>query len=85
MIESLKRAGGYGTAPSQAATDGPFRTVVFQPREDKWRAVRDRAEAIYFRAIIETASSEREAIEMSGMKKAQFYVILKRHGLSFNG
>lgn len=84
MIESLKLAGGSGGALGQTAANGPHRSVVFRPLEDKWRTVRDRAEAAYFRAIIEVAEGEDEALELSGMKRARFYEILKKHGLSFN-
>jgi len=84
MSESLRRAGGYGGAFGQPAEDGPYRSVVFRPLEDEWRAVKERAEAAYFRAIIGVADGEKEAFELSGMKRAQFYAILKKHGLSFN-
>jgi DNA-binding NtrC family response regulator len=84
MYESLRLAGGYSDPLGKASAGGPFRSVVFRPREDKWRTVRDRAEAAYFRAIIEEAEDEDEALELSGMGRAQFYVILKKYGLSFN-
>lgn len=84
MRESLRRAGGYGGASGEATLDGPFKSVVFRPLEDDWRAVKHRAEATYFRAIIEVASNEKEALELSGMGRAQFYVILKKHGLNFD-
>ncbi len=84
MRESMRRAGGYGGALGQAAADGPFRTVVFRPEEEEWRKVRDKAEAAYFKAIIEIAMVPEKAIELSGMKKARFYAILKKHRLSFD-
>jgi transcriptional regulator with GAF, ATPase, and Fis domain len=84
MSESLKRAWGYSSAFGQATEDGPFRMVVFRPLEDEWRTVRHRAEAAYFRAIIEVADGEEDAFRLSGMKRARFYEILKNHGLSFN-
>lgn len=84
MSESLRRAGGYGGALGQAAANGPYRSVAFRPSEEEWRVVRDRAEYAYFRAIVEVAKGEKEALELSGMKKARFYEILKKHGLSLN-
>jgi transcriptional regulator with GAF, ATPase, and Fis domain len=84
MSESLRRAGGYGGALEPAVADGPFRSVVFRPREDEYRTVKDRVEAAYFRAIIDVADGEEEAFRLSGMKRARFYEILKKHGLSFN-
>ncbi|MFY9622488.1 MAG: sigma 54-interacting transcriptional regulator [Pyrinomonadaceae bacterium] len=82
MRESMRRAGGFGNASKQAAAAGLFRTVVFQPREDDWWTVQDRAEATYLRAVLEVAKGEKEALKLSGIGRAQFFVKLKKHGLS---
>lgn len=53
-------------------------TVTFDPRKDTWRDVLKRAQAIYFRSILEATGGNKEnAISLSGLGRTQFYEKLK--------
>jgi DNA-binding NtrC family response regulator len=53
-------------------------SVSFDPTSDKWRDVQKRAQAAYFRAILNITNGNKEsAAKLSGLSRAQFYEKLK--------
>jgi DNA-binding NtrC family response regulator len=57
----------------------PLRNAVpFNPAGDTWRDLIERAQAIYFRALLTQTNGNREAaIKLSGLSKSQFFEKLK--------
>jgi transcriptional regulator with GAF, ATPase, and Fis domain len=54
-------------------------SIAFDPVEDSWHAVQDRARIQYFRAILAEAGGNREAAaKRAGLGRSQFYEILKQ-------
>jgi DNA-binding NtrC family response regulator len=53
-------------------------SVPFDPTSDKWRDVQKRAQAAYFRAILNVTNGNKEsAAKLSGLSRAQLYEKLK--------
>ena len=56
----------------------PRNSIEFDPSRDSWRAVHQRAQSIYFKAVIAEAGGRKDiAIKVSGLSRAQFFAILK--------
>ena len=69
LVESLQRH-----RPPAAGAGIPF-----DPLTDSWRAVHDRAQAAYFRALMEqTGGSKEAAAKRAGLGRSQFYVVWKQ-------
>jgi DNA-binding NtrC family response regulator len=60
------------------------KTVLeFTPQSIAWPQLKEKCEAAYFKALIEVAKNEKQALEMCKMGRSQFYEILGKHGLKF--
>lgn len=74
----------FKAVQTKNATASQSKNVVeFDPQSETWHTVEKRTEAAYFKSLIEETGDRKRAIELSGMRRAQFYKILKEHGLSF--
>ena len=52
--------------------------ITFDPATDSWRALSQRAQIAYFRALLElTGNSKEAAVKLSGLSRSQFYEKLR--------
>jgi DNA-binding NtrC family response regulator len=81
LRESTLRRRRQDKARPPASPSDKRCTVSFDPHRDKWRDVAKRAQAVYFRALLEaTGGNKEKAIPLSGLSRSQFYEILKEVG-----
>lgn len=83
LSEAGRQSAGQGTDGAGQAPPGDV--IEINPRALSWRALQDRTEEAYFRALAATSMNVEHAMELSKLGKSRLFEVLKKYDLHIGG